>query len=875
MLHRSTFSGIFVSLLTLSLLTGMLGFNPSSLVQAHPGSAVGAPTSFVPPKATVTPPPPDGPRPLIIPDDLDVIPDSYIVVYKAGINTALAVADDRADVEALGGRVNFVYTSALQGYAASLPGPALERARANPLVDYVIADGMATLDEGEWKPVDATQSNPTWGLDRIDQRSRPLSNSYTYSTTASNVNVYIIDTGINASHTEFGGRAYKIFDGIGDGQNGNDCWGHGTHVAGTIGGKKYGVAKNVKLYAVRVFACEGTSPWSVLIAGVDYVRSHHSNPSVVNMSLGGAGAYAPFETAVQSLIDAGMTVVVSAGNDNTNACYYSPAEMAEAITVGATNSLDQRASFSNQGDCLDLFAPGQNITSAYIGSPNALAISSGTSMAAPHVTGVAALYLSRNPNATPAQVAEAIVNHATIGKVKNIWGSSPNRLLYSAFYLYPSPEPLLPTGPFSDKAPTYLWKKVPGATQYQFQVLKVLSGGGTVQMYAFVVPSSACNADFCFRDTTAVLSYDTFKWQVRAYKNGKWEPWTDYETFMIRTKGGFNSQFTNNSNGWKLFDANNGLGAPPWVLNTASPGNYSSASVSNRYSAIVHNNSYSTFTYSVRMRRAANNKQVWVNNIWFRGEPYSNGSGFFGYAHSKFGGTYLQIGYVDGAGQFRCMFDVYVAGCFNGTWSNLFTDSWNTLTVTGNGSFFQFFVNGTKVFEASMPVASSGEAGISFYGGYTANSEGGEYELGETLFVDYAWLKMSAPPASSSDAATGHYGVVLSEIPVGIGVELAFTTTPSPTLTVSPSPSITPSETPTATSSASETPSLTPSEEASATPTETASQTATETPTSTTTETPQGTATETPIPLPSETPTATQTPSETPTPTPTQTPTSF
>ncbi|HLE73938.1 MAG TPA: S8 family serine peptidase, partial [Anaerolineales bacterium] len=367
---------------------------------------------------------------LVIPAGVEIIPDAYIVVYKPGINVALEVMNDRAKIEKLGGQITDVYTAALQGYAAVLPGAALEQARANPLVDYVIADGVVTISDEMQVGAAGTQSSPTWGLDRIDQTNLPLSNSYQFTTRARSVHVYVIDTGIYFQHNEFGGRADKVFDAFGG--SGNDCHGHGTHVAGTIGGANYGVAKKVKLHAVRVLRCDGTGSFSKVIKGVDWVTAHHKSPAVANMSLGGE-AYLPMDTAIENSINAGIVYVVAAGNDGLNACNYSPAGTAAAITVGATNKNDGRASFSNYGVCLDLFAPGVGIKSAYIGSPSATATWSGTSMASPHVAGVAALYLALNPSATPAEVATAITNGATSGVVSSGGTGSPDRLLFSRF----------------------------------------------------------------------------------------------------------------------------------------------------------------------------------------------------------------------------------------------------------------------------------------------------------------------------------------------------------------------------------------------------------------------------------------------------------
>lgn len=347
------------------------------------------------------------------------IQNSWIVVLKDGSTRA-------AD---LGVTPKHTYRSVLDGFSTTMSRAKAAELASDPRVAYVEQNATVHLND--------TQANATWGLDRIDQRNLPLSKSYTYNTSASNVNAYIIDTGIRTSHSEFGGRASVGTDTVGGGQNGQDCQGHGTHVAGTVGGKTYGVAKGVKLIAVRVLDCNGSGTTAGVIAGVDWVTANAKKPAVANMSLGGS-TNTSLDNAVKKSIASGVSYAIAAGNGNilglpANACNYSPARVPEAITVGATDSSDRRASFSNYGTCLDLFAPGVNITSAWKTNDTATNTISGTSMATPHTAGVAALYLSTHATATPAQVRDAVVNNATNGKVQDPRTGSPNKLLHSLF----------------------------------------------------------------------------------------------------------------------------------------------------------------------------------------------------------------------------------------------------------------------------------------------------------------------------------------------------------------------------------------------------------------------------------------------------------
>ena len=309
----------------------------------------------------------------------------------------------------------------INGFLAEDVGrAALRRLQNDPRVDYVEQDQVMTAS--------ATQSNATWGLDRIDQRKRPLNGSYVYNTTAPSVTAYVVDTGIRSDHSEFGGRVIGGVTAINDGRGSEDCNGHGTHVAGTLGGKTYGVAKGAKLFAVRVLDCGGSGSNSGVIAGVDWITYNHRKPAVANMSLGGGTSQA-LDDAVRNSISAGVTYAVAAGNENQNACNSSPARVSSALTVASTTRSDSRSSFSNYGSCVDMFAPGQGITAAWYTSSTATNTISGTSMATPHLAGAAALYLQRSQGASPSSVASNLIQASTKYVVSGGNGS-PNRLLY-------------------------------------------------------------------------------------------------------------------------------------------------------------------------------------------------------------------------------------------------------------------------------------------------------------------------------------------------------------------------------------------------------------------------------------------------------------
>ncbi|GAA0589174.1 S8 family peptidase [Streptomyces crystallinus] len=355
----------------------------------------------------------------------DAIGGRYIVVLDdrtAAAGSPAAAAEHLTRLH--GGTVRHTYGTVLHGYAADMTAEQASATAADPTVAYVEQDAAQHSS--------TTQSNPpSWGLDRIDQRTLPLDKSYTYATTASNVTVYLVDSGLRTTHTQFQGRASIGVDEVGDGRGGQDCLGHGTHVAGTVGGKDYGVAKGVKLVAVRVTDCHDSAGTSAIIAAADWITAHAARPAVVNMSLNSTSVISSEDTAIKKSIAAGITWVVSSGNKNTDACRNSPGDIAEAVVVNNADSSDKRRSDSDYGRCTDLFAPGTGINSAWNSGDTATKALSGTSMAAPHVTGAAALWVSAHPDARPADVQRQLTDTATQGAVSNAGSGTPNRLLYT------------------------------------------------------------------------------------------------------------------------------------------------------------------------------------------------------------------------------------------------------------------------------------------------------------------------------------------------------------------------------------------------------------------------------------------------------------
>ncbi|MFF0302246.1 S8 family peptidase [Streptomyces sp. NPDC004562] len=352
----------------------------------------------------------------------NAVADSYIVTLKAD-QARSGSKSARALVERYGAGIERTYRKALNGYEVEASEAEAKRLAADPAVASVVQNRTFHVEGTQPSP-------PSWGLDRIDQKNLPLDNSYTYPDSAGQgVTAYIIDTGVRVTHQDFGGRASYGYDAIDNDNTAQDGHGHGTHVAGTVAGSSYGVAKKAKIVGVRVLNNSGSGTTAQVVAGIDWVARNAVKPAVANMSLGG-GADTALDTAVRNAIASGVTFAVAAGNESTNASTKSPARVTEAITVGATTSTDARASYSNYGSALDLFAPGSSITSSWNSGDSATNTISGTSMATPHVAGAAALYLADHPSATPAQVASALTEAATSGVVGSPGTGSPNRLLY-------------------------------------------------------------------------------------------------------------------------------------------------------------------------------------------------------------------------------------------------------------------------------------------------------------------------------------------------------------------------------------------------------------------------------------------------------------
>ncbi len=463
----------------------------------------------------------------------DRIEDQYIVVLEQEAVNNYQISQRSADKaeairglsqnlsERYGGTVAFAYTNALTGFAINnlSENEALNLAKDSVVAFMQVAQKVYLH---QITPIGSTQSPVTWGLDRIDQTDLPLSNSYSYNVNGSGVNAYVLDSGIRHSHSQFGGRALFGFTAFPNTDDDGDCTGHGTHVAGTIGSSTYGVAKAVRLYSVRVFECSVFTSIANIIAGIDWIANNAQMPAVVNMSFGG-GHNTALNQAVISLVNMGITVVNSAGNSAQDACQFSPGQVASVITVGASNIVDKRAGFSNWGNCLDVFAPGVNITSAWHTNDTAINSIDGTSMAAPHVTGAVALYLDEDPLASPAEVSSEVIAAASVGKLGAINAGSPNLLLNMNFSAIPTLPPSVPAGfhirTYGGGINVLWWLPTGVASHYQIYKSPTINGAyvfdaqKTGHAYLVNVFSNtyykvrACNAIGCSGFTAPKLAY--------------------------------------------------------------------------------------------------------------------------------------------------------------------------------------------------------------------------------------------------------------------------------------------------------------------------------------------------------------------------------
>lgn len=405
------------------------------------------------------------------------VPNTYIVTLSDDSVGAYAVESEIAEhgnnlAHAYGGKFKKAFASAVKGFVTEMNEQQAEAMNADPNVVSIEEDGYISIA--------GSQTGAQWNLDRVDQRNMPIDGTYNYTATGAGVHAYILDTGIRPTHVEFGGRASVAADLVGDGQNGIDCNGHGTHVAGIIGSTTWGVAKGVSLHGVRVMQCDGNGQLSTLLAGVNWVTANAIRPAVANISVTTAGSSPSLESAINNSIASGVTYTIAAGNSAADACGYTPARTANAITVGGSDETDLRARYSNYGSCIDIFAPGNLIVSTWASSDTATNNLSGTSMAAPMVAGAAALYLETNPSASSATVTQAIKSMGTAGVLTTNDSSSPNLLLYSLLGGTPPPTPT----PTPTATPTPTPTPTPGPSNAHVKIKKVVQSN-------FNTPSTA------------------------------------------------------------------------------------------------------------------------------------------------------------------------------------------------------------------------------------------------------------------------------------------------------------------------------------------------------------------------------------------------
>ncbi len=461
------------------------------------------------------------------------IDGAYIVVLNDDVKETEVDGESDRICKQRKSKKNRSFKYALKGFSVNLSAVEIEEVRKDPRVKYIEQDQVVTTV--------AIQTTPSilWGLDRLDQPTLPLSGTYTYEKTGSTVDAYIFDTGIKLDHTEFTGRLDTGYNSVNIGASRNDANGHGTHVAGTVGGKTYGVAKQIKLIPVKVLGDNGFGTNAGVIAGVDWAVGHHvvNKPAVGNMSLGG-GASQASDDAVRRAINDGIVMCVAAGNSNVDAINSSPARTPEAITVGATTSADARASFSNYGSVVDIFAPGFEITSAWITSSTAINTISGTSMACPHVAGVAALYLENNLGTTTAQIETALKNNAVLGIITGLPAGSgtANRLLQSSFT--PPPPPTIPVPPTQISPAnaalgvlltgSLTWNAVSTAISYEVEVSTVQDFATTSFNRTGITPTST--------PLSGLTNGTVYYWRVRSRNiagSSDWSATRSFTTVLI------------------------------------------------------------------------------------------------------------------------------------------------------------------------------------------------------------------------------------------------------------------------------------------------------------------------------------------------------
>jgi hypothetical protein len=689
----------FSVFLVISLLLGLLAGNPIAVKAQQP----------------------EPPAPLILTADEEVVPEQYIVVYKENTLRFETRFKTQARVERLGGKMQHYYSNVLNGYSAVLTPEALKAVRNDPAVAYVVPDGIVRADqEPVPDPIAVQLDPPSWGIDRVDQRYLPLDAQYVYRNDGSGVHVYVIDTGVRSTHVELAGRVRPGYTVINDGLGTEDCYGHGTHVAGTIAGATVGVAKDALIHPVRVLGCDGFGTDSGVIAGMDWIAATHANPAVVNMSLGGTASDA-IDDAVANLVASGVTVVVSGGNKSAEACNYSPARAIEALTVGATTETDERAWFSNYGYCLDLFAPGQSIYSSYYLNDNDYTLMSGTSMAAPHVAGAAALLLEDQPSLTPKQVTDMILDFTTPDVVINPRLGSPNFLLYTG-EVEITPAAITPAGAIYERYPVFVWSAMKGASKYQVEIYQ----NGSLK-YSINAAPSECDEIVCRFSPGLRVGIDKQNtWRVRARFGSYWGPYSVEQQFSVLSTG-FESLFDTDAAGWTAVKGN-------WFVNTK--GYYKTNGSLNSIASSIYKFNYPTLTYEVRMRRKFGEAAL-PNRLHFRTLPApldSAGQWTNGYIFQYNNAGNFSVWQVSGGSSTPLV-----------GWTPspaIVPYEWNTLKVVASGGDMEFYINDVLVASGHDETHTGGRVGISMWRGSDVKSP---------LLVDWARVSSSAVPEAYND----------------------------------------------------------------------------------------------------------------------------